>query len=161
MPSPRVRWRCRAPNPRVALAPLLAQASNRAALTTRPCRRAHPPRTHAPAVIVRESPPTTMRRRHARSCGRTNPQPDFRIEGRIFDNYAPKTSNPRNIWTVINDTKVNPAAKSMQADRIVLNLRDSGVDLSALLRQFRDWPMPNLREVLVVTREGTIISLWP
>jgi len=102
-----------------------------------------------------------MRRRHARSGGRTNPQPDFRIEGRIFDNYAPKTSNPRNIWTVINDTKVNPPAKSMQADRIVLNLRDSGVDLSALLRQFRDWPMPNLREVLVVTREGTIISLWP
>ncbi|MCP3104776.1 hypothetical protein LZ198_38515 [Myxococcus sp. K15C18031901] len=91
----------------------------------------------------------------------TTRRPDFRIEERIFDNYAPSTSNPRSIWSVINDTKVNPPSKSMQADRIVLNLRDSGVDLSALRRQFLDWPMPRLKEVLVVTREGTILSLWP
>jgi len=91
----------------------------------------------------------------------TTRRPDFRIEGRVFDNYAPSTSNPRSIWTVINKTKVNPPVKSMQADRIVLNLRDSGVDLSALLRQFRDWPMANLKEVLVVTREGSIVPFWP
>ncbi|MFY1827939.1 hypothetical protein ACN47A_18610 [Myxococcus fulvus] len=91
----------------------------------------------------------------------TTRQPDFRIEGRVFDNYAPSTANPRNIWTVINDTKVNPVSKSMQADRIVLNLRDSGVDLSTLKRQFTEWPMPNLREVLVITREGGIVRFWP
>ncbi|GEN07420.1 hypothetical protein SAMN05443572_101561 [Myxococcus fulvus] len=91
----------------------------------------------------------------------TTRQPDFRIEGRVFDNYAPSTSNPRNIWAVINDTKVNPVSKSMQADRIVLNLRDSSVDLPTLKRQFTDWPMPNLREVLVITREGGIVRFWP
>jgi len=91
----------------------------------------------------------------------TTRRSDFRIEGRVFDNYAPSTSNPRSIWTVINKTKVNPPVKSMQADRIVLSLRDSRVDLSALLRQFRDWPMANLKEVLVVTREGSIVPFWP
>lgn len=88
-------------------------------------------------------------------------KPDFRIEGRVFDNYAPSTSNPRNIWAVVNDTKVNPTGKSMQADRIVLNLRDSGVDLAALKRQFTEWPMPNLKEVLVISREGGIVLFWP
>ncbi|AGC41588.1 Annexin repeat-containing protein [Myxococcus stipitatus DSM 14675] len=91
----------------------------------------------------------------------TTREPDFRIEGRIFDNYAPSTSSPRNIWAVINDTKVNPVGKHLQADRIVLNLRDSGVDLVALKRQFSAWPMPNLREVIVITREGSIVPFWP
>ncbi|HYO59380.1 MAG TPA: hypothetical protein VEU50_42125, partial [Archangium sp.] len=87
--------------------------------------------------------------------------PDYRVEGRIFDNYAPSTSNPRSIWTVINDSKVNPVGKSRQADRIVLNLRDSGVELAALKKQFTDWVMPNLKEVLVITPEGKVVPLWP
>jgi hypothetical protein len=91
----------------------------------------------------------------------TSRMPDYRVEGRIFDNYAPSTSSPRGIWTVINDSKVNPVGKVRQADRIVLNLRDSGVDLAALKKQFTDWVMPNLKEVLVITREGKVVPLWP
>ncbi|ATB30120.1 hypothetical protein MEBOL_003575 [Melittangium boletus DSM 14713] len=88
-------------------------------------------------------------------------RPDYRIEGQIFDNYAPSTSNPRSIWTVLNDSKVNPVGKPRQADRIVLNLRDSGVDLAALKKQFTDWVMPNLKEVLVITQEGRLVPFWP
>ena len=83
-------------------------------------------------------------------------RPDYRIEGRIFDNYAPSTSNPRNIWSEIQNAKVN----SGQADRIVLNLEDSSVSIDALRRQFHDWPMPGLREVIVI-RDGSVSHLWP
>jgi hypothetical protein len=82
--------------------------------------------------------------------------PDFLIEGRIFDNVAPTTRNPRNIWSRILDEKVRPG----QADRIVINLDDSAVDLEALRRQFRDYPMPGLKEAIVV-RGGRVIRLWP
>lgn len=87
--------------------------------------------------------------------------PDFEIEGRIFDNYAPITGNPRNIWSEIDSSKVNPANTSRQADRIVLDLRDSPVNLKALSQQFSDWPMPNLREVLIVSKDGKIVPFWP
>ncbi|WP_157601307.1 hypothetical protein [Stigmatella aurantiaca] len=43
----------------------------------------------------------------------------------------------------------------------VLGLRDSSVDLSALKMQFDAWPMPNLKEVLVISPEGTIVPFWP
>ena len=61
----------------------------------------------------------------------------------------------------VNSSKVNPIGKPRQADRIVLNLRDSHVDMSALAKQFTDWPMPNLKEVLVITRDGKVVSFWP
>ncbi|MFY0575172.1 hypothetical protein ACN28S_13060 [Cystobacter fuscus] len=59
--------------------------------------------------------------------------PDYKIEGRIFDNYAPNTSSPRNMWTVLDETKVNPKPpRPQQADRIVINLRNSDVDMAEL-----------------------------
>src|SRR5262249_19471024 len=48
--------------------------------------------------------------------------PDYLIEGEVFDCYSPNTSNARNIVNTINK-KVGEG----QADRIVLNLKDSGV----------------------------------
>jgi len=53
-------------------------------------------------------------------------EPDYRIEGRIFDNYAPSTSRARNIrrierveiWDLIRKDKV----VAEQASRIILNL---------------------------------------
>lgn len=86
--------------------------------------------------------------------------PDYRIEGRIFDNYAPKTSNARNIWSEINNSKLNPPNKARQADRIVLNLSDSAVEMAALKKQFSDWPMEGLKEVIVI-KNGQIIPFWP
>jgi hypothetical protein len=83
-------------------------------------------------------------------------EPDYRIEGRIFDNYAPSTSRARNIWDLIREEKVDRG----QADRIILNLEDSHITLVDLSRQFNDWPMPGLLEVIVV-RGGQVIPFWP
>jgi hypothetical protein len=82
--------------------------------------------------------------------------PDYKIEGRIFDNYAPSTSNSRNIWSNLKTEKIDTG----QAERIVLNLEDSAVDLNKLKKQFNDWPMPGLKEVIVV-KNGQIIPFWP
>jgi hypothetical protein len=47
-----------------------------------------------------------------------------------------------------------------QADRIVLNLDDSGVTLEAMGRQLLDWPIPGLKEVLAI-RDGVVTPLYP
>ena len=86
--------------------------------------------------------------------------PDFKIEGREFDNYAPTAERARNIWDRV-EGKVNPENKAPQARRIVLNLADSTVELSELRAQFRNYPMKNLDEVIAITREGEIVHIWP
>jgi hypothetical protein len=82
--------------------------------------------------------------------------PDYRIEGEIFDNYAPTSGNARNIADTIED-KVT----SGQADRIVLNLTDSNVDLDRMRAQLRDWPIEGLKEVKVIDKNGNVVDLYP
>ncbi|MBO4255392.1 hypothetical protein GRC12_16135 [Streptomyces griseorubiginosus] len=82
--------------------------------------------------------------------------PDFRIEGKVFDNYAPTAKNPRSIWTAVQK-KVDAG----QTDRVVLNLGDSDADLGALRSQFQSWPMNGLKEVMVIDREGNVVHLYP
>lgn len=54
-------------------------------------------------------------------------QPDYKIEGRVFDCYAPKTKKAYNIVNAIAN-KVNQG----QTERIILNLEDSEVPLKKL-----------------------------
>ncbi|MCH5674224.1 putative T7SS-secreted protein [Streptomyces gilvus] len=82
--------------------------------------------------------------------------PDFRVEGKVFDNYAPTAKNPRSIWTAVQK-KVDAG----QTDRVVLNLGDSDADLGALRSQFQSWPMNGLKEVMVIDREGNVVHLYP
>lgn len=82
--------------------------------------------------------------------------PDYRIEGQIFDNYAPTTENARNIAKGIQK-KVDTG----QADRIVLNLSDSPVDLAKMSAQFHDWPIQGLKEVKVIDAQGNVIDFYP
>jgi hypothetical protein len=82
--------------------------------------------------------------------------PDYKIEGRIFDHYAPTTKNPRNIWTNIKEGKIDAG----QTDRIILNLDNSKVSIDALKKQFQDYPIENLREVKVI-KNGEITNFWP
>ena len=84
-------------------------------------------------------------------------KPDYRIEGQIFDNYAPSSDNARNIATNIKDDKVT----SGQADRIVLNLADSAVDLDKMRAQLRDWPIEGLQEVILIDRQGNVLHFYP
>jgi hypothetical protein len=83
-------------------------------------------------------------------------EPDYRINGEYYDCYSPSTSNARNIAKRIQDNKVLVE----QADRIVLNLEDSNVGLEAMKRQLVEWPIPGLKEVLVI-KNGKVIPLYP
>ncbi|RZK44462.1 MAG: hypothetical protein EOO61_03730 [Hymenobacter sp.] len=83
-------------------------------------------------------------------------KPDYRIEGKIFDNYAPTSSSPRNIWSNTG-TKV----EEEQTTRVVLNLRGSKVDVPALTKQFQTYPIPKLEEVIIITKDGGISHLLP
>lgn len=82
--------------------------------------------------------------------------PDFRIEGQIFDNYAPKTANPRNIASEIQG-KVD----SGQTERVVLNLSDSAVDLDKMRAQLRDWPIEGLKEIIMIDKQGNVVHFYP
>ncbi|WP_225727124.1 MULTISPECIES: hypothetical protein [unclassified Nocardia] len=86
----------------------------------------------------------------------TAKNPDYKIEGKIFDNYAPSTSNARNIASTIEE-KVS----SGQTERVVLNLADSNVDLAVMKAQLKDWPIQGLKEVLVIDKTGSIVPLFP
>ncbi|MGW7427367.1 CdiA C-terminal domain-containing protein [Streptomyces sp. NPDC054813] len=87
---------------------------------------------------------------------RRGTKPDFRIEGQIFDNYAPTASSPRSIWSAV-EKKVDKG----QTERVVLNLGDSNADLGALQKQCHDWPKAGLKEVLVIDRAGNVVHLYP
>ncbi|ACY13774.1 eCIS core domain-containing protein [Haliangium ochraceum] len=85
----------------------------------------------------------------------TEKNPDYKIGGEIFDNYAPTSDNPRNIWS-----NVKLKVDSGQTKRIILNLNDSKVDLAVLKKQFADWPIAGLEQVLVI-HAGEVIHVWP
>jgi hypothetical protein len=83
--------------------------------------------------------------------------PDYLIEGKVFDCYAPVTTDPDAIWYTVKQ-KVSKG----QADRIVLTLQGNpSVDLGALKRVFGNYPMLGLKELIVVTPEGGVVHLWP
>lgn len=85
-----------------------------------------------------------------------NKNPDYLIEGEVFDNIAPKgETSPRNIWS-----RVEEKVLEGQTERVVLNLDDTAVSLDALRDQFNKWEILGLKEVIVV-RGGDVIRLVP
>ena len=44
--------------------------------------------------------------------------------------------------------------------RLVFNLDDSSVSLDALAKQFQDYPIPSLQEILII-RNGSVSKFWP
>jgi hypothetical protein len=80
--------------------------------------------------------------------------PDYRIGGILFDNHAPNTKSARSIWSTAKGK-----VQSEQARRLVINLGYSKVDLAALQKQFTEWPVDGLEQVLVITRDKKILSL--
>ncbi|WP_456062029.1 SitA5 family polymorphic toxin [Archangium lipolyticum] len=83
-------------------------------------------------------------------------KPDYKVDGEYYDCYAPTSSRARNIADHIWKFKVEPG----QAERIILNLDDSGVALGLMRKQLEDWPIPGLKAVLVI-RGGKVIRLFP
>jgi hypothetical protein len=80
--------------------------------------------------------------------------PDYRIEGEVFDNVAPVTGNVRNIWS-----RVEEKVLQGQTERVVLNLDDTPVSMDALRAQFT-YEIPGLKEVIIV-RGGDVVRLFP
>lgn len=84
--------------------------------------------------------------------------PDYLIEGRIFDCYSPTTANAGNIVGTVAG-KVNKG----QAARIVLNLSGSEVEVSALtaaIERDAGIQLAHLQELLVITRSGEVVRLF-
>lgn len=80
--------------------------------------------------------------------------PDFLINGKPFDCYSPDTAKVRNIWSnVVTKTET-------QAGGIVLNLDDYPGSMEALKKQFDDWPIQGLNELLVI-KDGSITRWFP
>ncbi|MFG1775991.1 hypothetical protein ACGFIG_06125 [Micromonospora sp. NPDC049048] len=81
--------------------------------------------------------------------------PDYLIEGHVFDCYSPTPPKTvRGIWAVVSE-KVEKG----QTQRVVLNLEDWTGDLAALQKQFDDWPVPRLKELVAVQRSGAIVQI--
>ncbi len=84
--------------------------------------------------------------------GRKNP--DYRIDGEIFDNYAPRSGNPKNVWANIAG-KVN----ENQAPNIIVNLADSPLSIAEFNMMIQTNPIPGLNRLWLIERNGTIIYL--
>lgn len=83
--------------------------------------------------------------------------PDYRIEGEIFDCYAPAgNTKVRNVANTIEEKVV----KKGQANRVVLNLDDWLGDIELLKKQLIDYPIEGLEEVLVI-KDGNVVSIYP
>lgn len=76
--------------------------------------------------------------------------PDFGIEGRTFDHYAPSTANARNVWS-----EMKAKVDKIQANRIVLDLSRYAGTREQLFEQFRKWKIGGLMEVLVLDGGNT------
>ncbi|WP_435932716.1 hypothetical protein ACSF86_04020 [Moraxella bovoculi] len=80
--------------------------------------------------------------------------PDYKINGIVYDNYAPKTSNPRSIWTAVKD-KVDEG----QTKNVVINISDSNVNIGTLKTQFAKFPIDGLENIIVIDKNSNIIFL--
>ncbi len=88
--------------------------------------------------------------------------PDYRIDTgngpEYYDNYAPSTSNVRNIGATIQKKVAD-----RQADRIVANLDDTNVTSEQLRAQLVKWngpDCPDLKEVLAI-KNGQVVHIYP
>ncbi len=82
--------------------------------------------------------------------------PDYLLEGRVFDCYSPTKSDKsvRGVWSEVEDKVV----ERQQTQRVVVNLERWRGDVSALRKQFADWPIEGLKEVKAITADGEILQ---
>ncbi|MFO1125141.1 MAG: hypothetical protein U1E25_07585 [Methylocystis sp.] len=78
-------------------------------------------------------------------------RPDYRIDGEVFDNYAPVTGSARNAW----DNVAGKVARK-QASSIIINLRDSSLSTAEVEAQFGRYPIDGLNRLWVIDRNGKL-----
>lgn len=81
---------------------------------------------------------------------------DYKIEGKDFDNYAPSSSRPDNIWS-----NVKGKVDAGQTRRVLLNLDDAPNVTADQLRTLSvSKPIKGLEEIIVI-KNGEITHLFP
>ena len=78
--------------------------------------------------------------------------PDFLIEGLVFDCYSPNTSNARNIRSTIK-TKTEK-----QCSNIILNLDDCPISINDILQAIKNEPIEGL-DILLYVKNGKIYQV--
>ncbi|MEV2240409.1 hypothetical protein [Micromonospora sp. NPDC049891] len=107
---------------------------------------------------VRQNPsPAEVAKARARTgdSGKPTSRPDYLLEGRVFDVYSPSaTKDARGIGF-----EVGVKVSKLQTQRVVINLQDWQGNVADLQKQFRDWPIPGLKELKAITRAGEIVQI--
>ncbi|MBG0560110.1 hypothetical protein I4J89_01330 [Actinoplanes sp. NEAU-A11] len=95
-------------------------------------------------------------RRESGDTGSPRKRPDYLLEGRVFDCYAPTKPDKdvRGIWTQVLEKVVK-----RQTQRVVVNLEDWRGEMPALRQQFKDWPIAGLKEVKAITPDGDVVQI--
>lgn len=77
-----------------------------------------------------------------------------RINGGVFDHYAPKSSNVRNIWTEVKG-KIDEG----QTTNVVVNISDTKVSMQTLQNQFTQWPILGMDKLIIIDKSGNVIRV--
>ncbi|WP_159680624.1 hypothetical protein [Yersinia canariae] len=83
-----------------------------------------------------------------------NKNPGYRINGEIFDNYAPSSSSVRNIWTEVKG-KIDEG----QTSNVVINMSDTKVSFSQLQQQLTKWPIMGMDKLIIIDKSGNAIRM--
>lgn len=83
-----------------------------------------------------------------------NKNPDYRINGEIFDNYAPRSNSVRNIYSEVK-TKIDKG----QTSNVVINMSDTKISIPELQKQLTQWPIMGLDKVIVIDKTGNAIRV--
>jgi len=87
---------------------------------------------------------------------RKGKQPDYRVNGEIFDNYAP--NNKADVEQIRNE--ISRKVKRGQTYRVVLNLEDSDVPIKDIETMFKiRKPVLNLQQLIIIIN-GQIFELF-
>lgn len=87
----------------------------------------------------------------------TTRNPDYLIEGVVFDFYSPaENTKVRNVASVIEEKVMQKG----QAERVVLNLDDWNGNVDELVRQLNDYSIEGLKEVIILYNR-TVRSIYP
>lgn len=94
-------------------------------------------------------------RQQTGDTGDPDKNPDYLLEGHVFDAYSPNhDKGVRGIWFEVQQKIVKE-----QTQRVVVNLEDWGGNVADLRQQFGNWPIENLKEVKAITPNGEIIQI--
>ena len=84
-------------------------------------------------------------------------EPDYIIEGEIFDCYSPEPNTKvRGIWSNI----FNKVVEKKQTERVIINLNDWLGNVDDIVNNLKDYPIDGLKEVIVI-KEDNVISIYP